>query len=471
MVYMISLLAFSLITTIGLSSFHTRGEAREALVVQSMYSRGNLVLPRAYNDAIPSKPPLFHWMSTAISHLMGSLNEYTIRLPSLLLSLCTLIFFMVALKAHLSNRAQAYFLLLLPFSFEWLRASLAARVDMVHSACLSCGLLCAFLALEKNNLRFWFANILLIGLATLGKGPVAILIPAIILGVWVFISRQRLGLLRPSLNVIVGLAISAMIALSWYVLAYLEAPKEFIEKTWYENVDRFVGAMADQPHQHTALYIIVMLLVGTLPWSPLIIWLLSTRLPASRQGLWKLWNKLEPLEKYSILCVTIIIIFYSIPGSKRGVYLLAAYPFLFYLTALAADKNLRLKPVSINRIFYSFLFTVLIGQTVLEPFLASKWTEKSLAIEVKKHMSNNEKIYSFGYEFYAASYYMNKTFLRLEDTVPEKLKAFEQGFLILRSRDAEKLQLFLKEKHLAVRKVTEEDLGTEKAILAKIYLN
>ena len=65
---MVGALAFLLlIPWLGLKDFSTRGEAREALVAQAMVQSGNWILPSAYNGAIPSKPPLLHWLISLFS--------------------------------------------------------------------------------------------------------------------------------------------------------------------------------------------------------------------------------------------------------------------------------------------------------------------------------------------------------------------------------------------------------------------
>src|SRR5512139_4037316 len=62
--------------------FYTKGEAREAVLVQAMRAEGNYVLPLRNGDEIPSKPPLFHWLAAAAAALGGGVSELSTRAPS-----------------------------------------------------------------------------------------------------------------------------------------------------------------------------------------------------------------------------------------------------------------------------------------------------------------------------------------------------------------------------------------------------
>ena len=74
----------SLFLFLGSSSFHTRGEPREALVAQAMLNDSNWTLPMTNGVDMAYKPPVFHWIIAAVSTVVGEVNEYTSRFPSAL---------------------------------------------------------------------------------------------------------------------------------------------------------------------------------------------------------------------------------------------------------------------------------------------------------------------------------------------------------------------------------------------------
>ena len=67
--------------------FHTKGEPREALMVQSIVRDHHWILPRRNAVELPAKPPLFHWLGAAVSFVRGHIDEGTVRLPSAVCSL------------------------------------------------------------------------------------------------------------------------------------------------------------------------------------------------------------------------------------------------------------------------------------------------------------------------------------------------------------------------------------------------
>src|SRR5262245_33882177 len=63
--------------------FYDKGEPREALVVRSITSGGDAVLPRPDGQTIASKPPLFHWLAAVPLYAGLRPEELAIRAPSI----------------------------------------------------------------------------------------------------------------------------------------------------------------------------------------------------------------------------------------------------------------------------------------------------------------------------------------------------------------------------------------------------
>ena len=94
--------------------------------------------------------------------------------------------------------------------------------------------------------------------------------------------------------------------------------------------------MHDEPHKHSVPYLFGALMVGFLPWS--LAWALAcvrgwNRTLLSVSGLRDRWSKASELVRFSLIAVLSIILFFCIPSSKRGIYLLPAYPFIAFLAA------------------------------------------------------------------------------------------------------------------------------------------
>ena len=116
--------------SLGDVDFYTKGQPREATVVWEIYHNGNWVLPLRNGHIIPSKPPLFHWLSAAASYVFGGLSEFSIRFPSALLALIGVLVTYRVGAGLWGREAGLAAGLSLATSFEWVRAAATARVDM-----------------------------------------------------------------------------------------------------------------------------------------------------------------------------------------------------------------------------------------------------------------------------------------------------------------------------------------------------
>ena len=470
-----AVVALLLVMSVGMSDFYTRGEAREALVVQSIVTGGDWILPEGYGGAVPSKPPLFHWLGAALaSAFPGGASEFAIRLPSTLAGVLGAAFFVLALRRSLDSHVLTLFFALLTLSFEWFRASVSARVDMVHAASLSAGMLCVYFAVIGAGFRWWVGSALLLCLAVLGKGPVAIALPALT-GCTFIVSRE--GFTRaavfPLLRLGAALVIAGLLALTWYVAAYLRAPDEFWARFWYENVARFTGAMGENPpHEHSVLYLLGMLFAGTLPWSPVVVAAIVSLRPRLRvSDCIESWRALGQLHRFSVIAAGTVLLFYSIPVSKRSVYLLAGYPFLALLSATFLHRP------ATNRFFERFAARLLIitaalaliAQLVVIPqFVAPKQSERALAQILAADGGCATKTFSYGYEFYGAAFYSGCRLSRLEDAVERGRQLSTGDRVITVSGKLPALMDMLKERSLDTSMVATTNLRSKTVHILRI---
>jgi 4-amino-4-deoxy-L-arabinose transferase-like glycosyltransferase len=313
---------------LGEIPFHTHGEPREALVVWEMTHAGGWILPLRNGSEVPSKPPLFHWLGALGSLASGRTDEWSVRLPSATLSLAgALITYAVGLSLWGPAEALMGATILLT-SFEWERAATSARVDMT----LTFGLLIAFFAylfhLEGRTRLVWLAGFYGgMALAALAKGPIGIALPVLVVAFTTAARRDFTPLRR--LHVVRGLTVVLAIAGLWYVAALVAGGSRFVAKQILdENLLRlFAGDEYEGGHLHSPLYLVGGLATGFLPW--------TLFLPAPLMVLWsqRRATTARAPEMYLLLVVLVVLLFYSIPASKRSVYLLAAYPALALFVA------------------------------------------------------------------------------------------------------------------------------------------
>lgn len=318
---------------LGLTDFYSKGEPREAVVAYTMVEHGNWILPINNGGDIPYKPPFFHWCIALFSFLQGHVSEFTSRLPSALalvaMSVGGFVFFAKRKNANMALLAT----LLSLTAFEVHRAGINCRVDMVNTAFMVGALFLMYRWWERGKHSMPWLAILCMSGATLTKGPVGMLLPCAVMGVFMLTQRESLwsAVWRLGLTALLSL----VLPLCWYYAAYLQGGDEFLRLVKEENIDRLLGKMAYESHENPFWYNFLTLITGWLPYTLLFVFSLFV-LPwkrFSKSGFMQSVRRAEPMQVFVWLAFGLILFFYCIPKSKRSVYLLPCYPFMAWLMA------------------------------------------------------------------------------------------------------------------------------------------
>ncbi len=326
----------SVLCWIGMGEFYTKGEPREASVAVSMIDDNNWILPRVYADEFAYKPPLTHWLMAVFSLPKGEVTPFTARLPSALAFIAMIGICFVFFGQHVKFQEAFVACLIMITSFELHRAAMTARVDMLLTFFIVWGLISLFYWEDRKQLkRFPFHIPLILGCATLVKGPVGIILPLFIFGVYLLILKYNIGKIIYKLTLI--LLASLILPILWYLPAYKEGGEMFMDLVWAENMGRFLDIEKldirySLGHERPLWFNLIFLLSGFIPWTLLLFFsLFGLKYALKFPGLKNCWEQIRSLPKiklFSLIALILIILFYSIPASKRSVYLMPAYPFI-----------------------------------------------------------------------------------------------------------------------------------------------
>src|SRR5215472_9395497 len=296
---------------LGDSAFTDKHEAREALVVSAIYDAGNWILPLRNGSELPFKPPLFHWLTALFTNSVNRVDEVTTRFPSALLGTLGVLLTYITGTILWGRSAGLVSALVLSTSYEWRQAATQARVDMTLTFVLLCCFLYFFYLYETDGGRDrWKACLFgfLLGLATLAKGPLGFVVPA--LSVLIFLwARKDFAFLKKFHPVIV-IATCGLVAGSWYALALWQGGREFAFIVLRENLPTLAGG--EPSHPHPFYWYLPVFLRHTAPWS-LFLFRFRHRL-------------FEEKLLYFIVWLATVLIFFSWFTQKRSVYILSLYP-------------------------------------------------------------------------------------------------------------------------------------------------
>ena len=298
-------------------------EARFVYVAREMAATHSYVVPRRNGEIYAHKPPLMMWLILAGEAVFG--EPFGSRLPTLIGAfLSVLAFFSLAARLA-GRRIAAYAVLVVCTSIQFWTVLGRGQIDaLLTGLVLSSAAL--FLSCHgKVATTTILPAFLCAGLAILAKGPVGIVLPVLIVAAVRIPHRDgRFPELSP-VQWCLGFAVALLVPVLWLGAAALSgAPASYFREILFsQNFSRAAGGYG---HHKPLWYLAANFPVGFLPWTLL--------LPAAAATLWR---RNRVLLRQCALWILFVVLFFSIPASKRTVYILAAYPGASLLVAAAAD--------------------------------------------------------------------------------------------------------------------------------------
>lgn len=338
--------AVLLLPWLGETFFNSKGEPREAIVGMTILQQGNWILPVNYGTDTPFKPPFLGWLIAAFAWLFngGVVNEYISRLPSALAAIGMIMCGYYWIRRERGERFAILFGVITLTVTEVFRSAVACRLDMAVTAFMVCGIYLLYHIYENHPRKkglLAVGAILLFSCGVMTKGPVASLLPCFAMGIYLLLRRRPFW---STLFAMLGIAIAALILPAWWCWeAYKLGGQPFLDLMYEENFGRLFGTMSYDSHIKPLYYNFMTLGAGLLPWLLLFVFCLFT--PGKLSG--AMSGRLSPQGLLALVVSVTIIVFYSIPESKRSVYLLPAYPFICYGLTNLLDTRLLLKPLRV----------------------------------------------------------------------------------------------------------------------------
>jgi len=246
---------------------------------RAMARTGDWLTPRVNGLPRFDKPPLVYWLMGMGYALPGQeqwdpLGTWAARLPSALASVAAMVMLGDTVMAHPQRGdaqprrtavATALAFALSPLMMLWSRTAVS---DALLCGILALSLLCQWRCHVSGGRRWWVAWVLL-GLAVLTKGPVAVVLTGLTLGLFALLRRDLFGLWR-DLRPLRGLAITALISLPWYVAELLVEGQPFWDSFFgYHNLQRFTSVV--NHHLQPWWFFGPVMLVAALPFAPLLL--------------------------------------------------------------------------------------------------------------------------------------------------------------------------------------------------------
>ena len=367
-------------------------EPKFAEAARQMLVRGDWITPYFNDEPRFDKPPLVYWLMALGYRILG-VNEWAVRLPSALaaIALMGLLFYTLQKYAgrdrfgiapppsqakspngHLDGQETSTSSNIAPNMAPWFCAGLGAALfalnpqnlvwgrigvsDMLLTGCMGSALLAFFLGYTgaeesdaRSNLisqRWYLTFYILSGLAVLTKGPVGIVLPAIVVGGFLFYLGQFWQVLR-EMQPLRGMAIFSAIVVPWYLLVWQANGAAFVDSFFgYHNFERFTRVV----NQHAApwyFYVLVVLLACA-PWSVYLPMAIA-RLKLHQRRHWQKSSRDRHLGLFAGFWFAGIFGFFTLASTKLPSYTLPLIPAAAILVSLQLTRDFFQPTVSKTR--------------------------------------------------------------------------------------------------------------------------
>jgi 4-amino-4-deoxy-L-arabinose transferase-like glycosyltransferase len=298
-------------------------EGRNAEVAREMMVSGAWLVPTF--DGLPYlDKPAFFFRSVAISFSLLGLNEAAARLPSALSCLAMLAMLFAFCRRRYGETTAALAVLVTATAPLFFVFSRIVIMDAMLGCFVCASIFAACLAeeTEGRRRRLWYlASAAAAGCATLVKGPVGFLIPALVVTVFNLADRRRGAVRRcfSPLNLLVFLAV----VLPWFLSLGAREPGFFYYGLVEESFHRFTTGSF---HRTEPFYFYLpVMIAGLFPWSLL--------LPEAAVLAWKRRARWSSTDRLFVVWAVVVVIFFSLSQSKLPAYVLTAVVALAALTA------------------------------------------------------------------------------------------------------------------------------------------
>jgi 4-amino-4-deoxy-L-arabinose transferase-like glycosyltransferase len=330
------------------------------------------------------KPPLFFWLQVAAMKMLG-VNEFAARFPNAIFGTVTLVTFFFIGKKYKSSR----------FGFIWAISYLgtflphlyfkSAIIDPVFNYFIFLGIYFMYRDIAGEVFKNKFVNIslagLFIGLATLTKGPVGLLV--FLLSFLIYFIFTRFKNFPDIKKIIAFIFFFTIICLLWFGQEILNNGLWFLKEFLAYQVDLFLHPVAS--HGEPFYYHFVVVFIGCFPISIIALPILFGK---------NIDMKKDFLRLMKILFWTVMILF-SITTTKIVHYSSLTYmPLAFmaavYLDSLIANKekmnNFLLILIAIMGFVFSFLLAavpyIANHHELILPYLKDPFAAASLNVNV-----------------------------------------------------------------------------------------
>jgi 4-amino-4-deoxy-L-arabinose transferase-like glycosyltransferase len=306
----------------GLGYFGLVGadEPRYAQVAREMLTRHDWITPTLDGKPWLEKPAFYCWQ-TMLAYRIFGVSDWAARLPSAVDA--TLM--VVAVYLFLRRFRPGFQLdgaLIAASAAGVIGFARAASMDMPMAAMFTIALLVWYAWYESGDKKYLALFYFCLGLATLAKGPVALLLAAVIIAIFAA-AKKEYRLLSRTLW-FPGILLFCAVALPWYIAVQIKNPEFFRIFILEHNLARFGSNLYH--HKAPFWYYLPVTLLGLIPWTIFVIAALLETIRVWWAEGRELFRSEDAFNVFLVIWLVVPVVFFSVSQSKLPGYIVLALP-------------------------------------------------------------------------------------------------------------------------------------------------
>ncbi|WP_432735455.1 glycosyltransferase family 39 protein [Maridesulfovibrio sp. FT414] len=261
----LSLLFLQSIFTMDYRSLWFSDEVRYANVYHQMKDAGHWLVMYLNGVAYPDKPPVYFWFLSLIDAVTPAEGSAVFFLGSAV-SAAIFLISTVALARTLGcgkKTSLATGLVLLTNIF-FVGIAHYSRMDLLFGSFIIWANICLYKGFHSRDTARWFIGaFLLMGIATLTKGPLGLIFP-LLTSVCFLGWKKRVRLLKDR-NLLKGVGVLLAIIVAWIIGALIVDGSSFIHNIFYKQI--YERAVSSFHHEEPFQYYLIAFPLAWLPWT------------------------------------------------------------------------------------------------------------------------------------------------------------------------------------------------------------
>jgi 4-amino-4-deoxy-L-arabinose transferase-like glycosyltransferase len=321
------LAALTFFAGLGRGAITDSDEAFYAESSREMVASGDWITPHYNYEPRFQKPVLYYWLTSA-TYLVTGASETGARFWAAMAGVGLVLVTAAAGRRWYDETTGLLAGAIVATNFGYFSIGRMALPDLPLTFCITLAIWAALVSTleqERSPRKFVILAALGFGLGFLMKGPVGVIIPAIVIVPVLMIERRSIGL-NPA-DIVLGFLIFLAIAMPWYLVMWIRHGNEYLQSFFVgDNFERFATDRFNDPRPWW--FYLPVVAGGLLPWTPLaLVWFgPMTQFLRGRRSI-------GTIDLRLLMWAALPLVFYSLSVGKQPRYVLPVLPPLALLLA------------------------------------------------------------------------------------------------------------------------------------------